>query len=219
MAAAKQFTSTTKESSVHEPSTAPPANAHPSRLATNPQPNPAAMGNATKSQSASETSNQPKASHDTSSNKRPTSKSSGNGTHADPVSNHSVPAVTKDRPLTEVIKLGALLLDAMLETHAWAAARPKFESQLAVQKLENKISDVIDVESTQGMFQSSSRAYYSLSFWPSLLFGRAFALPAFSLLALSSYNNLLTIYVERTRQNLSEFVIKMKSALAALTGF
>ncbi|KAJ3746769.1 hypothetical protein DFH05DRAFT_1376262, partial [Lentinula detonsa] len=104
----------------------------------------------------------------------------------------------KDRPLTEVIKekfapfdhnrlvvgpfteetsrdanfeqeLGTLLLDAILETHAWAAARPKNESHLTVQRLENKISDVMEVE-------------------------------------------------KRTRQDLNEFVIRMKSALAALTG-
>ncbi|KAJ3874496.1 hypothetical protein F5051DRAFT_335632 [Lentinula edodes] len=127
---------------------------------------------------------------------------------------HSVPATTKDRPLTEVISekftpfdhnrlvVGpfteetardasfeqALLLDAMLETHAWAAARPKFESQLAVQKLENKISEVIEVENRQGMSQSSSRTLYSLSFWPALL-------------------------LEQTRQNLNEFVTHMKTAL------
>ncbi|KAJ3815185.1 hypothetical protein F5876DRAFT_3535, partial [Lentinula aff. lateritia] len=82
----------------------------------------------------------------------------------------------------------ALLLDAMLETHAWAAARPKFESQLAVQKLENKISEVIEVENRQGMSQSSSRTLHSLSFWPALL-------------------------LEQTRQNLNEFVTHMKSAL------
>lgn len=64
----------------------------------------------------------------------------------------------------------------MLETHAWAAARPKFESQLAVQKLENKISEVIEVENRQGMSQSSSRTLYSLSFWPALLLGRMFNL-------------------------------------------
>ncbi|KAJ4488677.1 hypothetical protein C8R41DRAFT_742671, partial [Lentinula lateritia] len=79
----------------------------------------------------------------------------------------------------------ALLLDAMLETHAWAAARPKFESQLAVQKLENKISEVIEVENRQGMSQSSSRTLYSP----------------------------LTLSIEQTRQNLNEFVTHMKTAL------
>ncbi|KAJ3797128.1 hypothetical protein GGU11DRAFT_816671 [Lentinula aff. detonsa] len=147
----------------------------------------------------------------------------GDGTDPEPVSTHSAPVSAKDRPLTEVIsekfapfdhnrlvvgpfteettrdanfeqELGTLLLDAILETHAWAAARPKFESHLTVQRLENKISDVMEVESTQGMSQSSSNALHSLSSWPALLF-------------------------ERTRQDLNEFVIRMKSALAALTGF
>ncbi|KAF9078784.1 hypothetical protein BDP27DRAFT_1153118, partial [Rhodocollybia butyracea] len=88
-------------------------------------------------------------------------------------------------------ELGQLLLDAIIETHAWAAARPKFESQLAVQKLEQKISDVIEVEKTQGT--SFSTPLDSLSLWPALLF-------------------------EQTRQSLHEFVTRMKTALAALTG-
>ncbi|KAJ3773539.1 hypothetical protein FB446DRAFT_618945, partial [Lentinula raphanica] len=90
-------------------------------------------------------------------------------------------------------ELGTLLLDIMLETHAWATARPRFESQLAMQKLENKISDVMEVESTQGMSLSSSNVFHSLSLWFALLF-------------------------EQTRRDLSEFVTRMKSALAALTG-
>ncbi|KAJ3975681.1 hypothetical protein EV361DRAFT_887542 [Lentinula raphanica] len=112
-------------------------------------------------------------------------------------------SVVKERPLAEVIsekfapfdhnrlvvgpfteetnrdanfeqELGTLLLDIMLETHAWAAARPRFESQLAMQRLENRISDVMEVESTQGMSLSSSNVFHSLSLWFALLFGRAF---------------------------------------------
>ncbi|KIK68568.1 hypothetical protein GYMLUDRAFT_114669, partial [Collybiopsis luxurians FD-317 M1] len=127
----------------------------------------------------------------------------------------SSPALAADRPLADIIsetfpsfdhqrlvvgpfteetardakfEQGTMLLDVILETHAWASARPKFESQLAVQKLENKISDVIEVEKTQGMSESSSS-----SFWPALLF-------------------------EQTRQSLNEFVTRMRTALAALTG-
>ncbi|KAF8916459.1 hypothetical protein CPB85DRAFT_1289784 [Mucidula mucida] len=46
-------------------------------------------------------------------------------------------------------ELSAMLLDVMLETHAWAAARPKHESQTAVQKYEKKISEVMEVEKEQ----------------------------------------------------------------------
>ncbi|KAK7462978.1 hypothetical protein VKT23_007559 [Stygiomarasmius scandens] len=54
-------------------------------------------------------------------------------------------------------ELGILLLDAILETHAWAASRPKYESQMTVQKLEQKIGDVIEVEKEQGMLSPTAR--------------------------------------------------------------
>ncbi|PBK81141.1 hypothetical protein ARMGADRAFT_1020487 [Armillaria gallica] len=69
-------------------------------------------------------------------------------------------------------ELSAMLLDVVLETHAWASARPKHESQVAVQKFEKKISQVMEVEKEQ----------------------------------------------EQTRERLNEFVCRMKTALAALTG-
>ncbi|KAJ8082852.1 hypothetical protein PM082_008709 [Marasmius tenuissimus] len=67
-------------------------------------------------------------------------------------------------------ELGTMLLDLILETHAWSSARPRHESQMAVQKLEQKITDVLEVEKEQ----------------------------------------------EKTRNNLNEFVNRMKTALAAL---
>ncbi|KAG7448728.1 uncharacterized protein BT62DRAFT_929819 [Guyanagaster necrorhizus] len=69
-------------------------------------------------------------------------------------------------------ELSAMLLDVILETHAWASARPKQESQVAVQKFEKKISQIMGVEKEQ----------------------------------------------EQTRERLNEFVSRMKTALAALTG-
>ncbi|KAF9027734.1 hypothetical protein BDZ89DRAFT_793126 [Hymenopellis radicata] len=88
-------------------------------------------------------------------------------------------------------ELSAMLLDVMLETHAWAAARPKHESQVAVQKFEKKISEVMEVEKEQGMLAPSP--LFSLSSIPSLIF-------------------------EQTRERLNDFVCSMKNALAALTG-
>ncbi|KAK0220212.1 hypothetical protein IW262DRAFT_1482755 [Armillaria fumosa] len=122
----------------------------------------------------------------------------------------------RDRPLTEIIgqtfpsfdhhsivvkpfeeesardtafsqELSAMLLDVMLETHAWASARPKHESHVAVQKFEKKISQVMEVEKEQGT------SPFSLSSLPSVIF-------------------------EQTRERLNEFVGRMKTALAALTG-
>ncbi|KAK0480596.1 hypothetical protein IW261DRAFT_1607218 [Armillaria novae-zelandiae] len=126
----------------------------------------------------------------------------------------------RDRPLTEIIgqtfpsfdhhsivvkpfeeesardiafsqELSAMLLDVMLETHAWASARPKHESQVAVQKFEKKISQVMEVEKEQGA------SPFSLQSLPSVIF---------------------VLFTEQTRERLNEFVGRMKTALAALTG-
>ncbi len=44
-----------------------------------------------------------------------------------------------------------MLLDVVLETHAWASSRPKHESKVGVPKVEKKISQVTEVEKEQGM--------------------------------------------------------------------
>lgn len=44
-----------------------------------------------------------------------------------------------------------MLLEATIEFHAWATSRPKFESQAAVQRFENTISSVTEIEKEQGM--------------------------------------------------------------------
>lgn len=46
-------------------------------------------------------------------------------------------------------EIGQLILDLVLETHAWAAARPKHESQFAVGKFEKKIADIMEIEKEQ----------------------------------------------------------------------
>ncbi|THU87569.1 hypothetical protein K435DRAFT_867181 [Dendrothele bispora CBS 962.96] len=50
-----------------------------------------------------------------------------------------------------------MLLDVILETHAWAAARPKYESQMTVQKLEQKMGDIVEVEKEQGTSSPAAR--------------------------------------------------------------
>lgn len=49
------------------------------------------------------------------------------------------------------LDLSAMLLDLIIETHAWASARPKHESTLAAHKIEQKIVSVIEAEKQQGM--------------------------------------------------------------------
>lgn len=63
-----------------------------------------------------------------------------------------------------ILDLSEMLLDVILETHAWAAARPKHERQSEVQKLENKISEVMETEKEQGMCSSESSSLYSSLF-------------------------------------------------------
>ncbi|KAJ6574837.1 hypothetical protein B0H19DRAFT_1125969 [Mycena capillaripes] len=69
-------------------------------------------------------------------------------------------------------ELNEMLLDAALETHAWASARPFHETEMATRKYEQQIMAVQGQENEQ----------------------------------------------EKTRQKLNEFVTRMRSALAALTG-
>ncbi|KDR80103.1 hypothetical protein GALMADRAFT_61822 [Galerina marginata CBS 339.88] len=88
-------------------------------------------------------------------------------------------------------ELGGMLLKAILETHAWAAARPKHEAALETQKLEDQISQIMATEREQGMCSpapSTSSSFFRLRI------------------------------VEQTRERLGEFVRRMKTALAALTG-
>lgn len=74
-----------------------------------------------------------------------------------------------------------MLLDAVLETHAWAAARPKYESSLAAQNIEKKIVSMMNTENEQGMYLSRPR----LSSWLFVgIVGRQHSLHAFHLVAL-----------------------------------
>ncbi|KIM46862.1 hypothetical protein M413DRAFT_63680 [Hebeloma cylindrosporum] len=82
--------------------------------------------------------------------------------------------------------LSNMLLDVIIETHAWASARPKHEAAVESQKLEEQISHIIATEREQGM--SSPAPSSSSSFFVS------------------------------DSSRLGEFVRRMKTALAALTG-
>ncbi|KAI3605333.1 hypothetical protein WG66_013048 [Moniliophthora roreri] len=60
-------------------------------------------------------------------------------------------------------ELGTMLLELILETHAWSSARPKHESQMEVQKLEQRIMDVVEIEKEQGTLQLNPPSTPSLS--------------------------------------------------------
>lgn len=71
-------------------------------------------------------------------------------------------------------ELSEMLLKAILETHAWAAARPKHEATLESQKLEDQISHIMDTEREQGMCSptpSFPSSFSSSSFTRLKIFG------------------------------------------------
>jgi hypothetical protein len=60
-----------------------------------------------------------------------------------------------------------MLLDVIIETHAWASARPKHEAAMESQKLEEQISHIIATEREQGMSSpapSSSSSFFRVRF-------------------------------------------------------
>ncbi|KAF8068884.1 hypothetical protein FPV67DRAFT_1561674 [Lyophyllum atratum] len=94
-----------------------------------------------------------------------------------------------NRDLVFERELSSMLVNAILETHAWASTRPKHESSLAAQTIEQKIVLVMETEKEQGMSLSP---------------------PQLSPLCIG--------IVDKTRQQLNQFVTQIKTALAALTG-
>ncbi|KAJ7583063.1 hypothetical protein C8J56DRAFT_240345 [Mycena floridula] len=49
--------------------------------------------------------------------------------------------------------LSDMILDLILEVHAWGTSRGKHETNIAMQTFEKRIGDVIDQEKEQGMFR------------------------------------------------------------------
>jgi hypothetical protein len=44
-----------------------------------------------------------------------------------------------------------MLLDFLLEAHAWASARPKHDTQVSADRLKAQVQEVMDTEKEQGM--------------------------------------------------------------------
>ncbi|KAK7678306.1 hypothetical protein QCA50_018654 [Cerrena zonata] len=53
-------------------------------------------------------------------------------------------------------KLSLMLLELMLDFHAWSSARPLHESDKTADRLEKEINELIETEKDQGMFSVSS---------------------------------------------------------------
>ena len=132
-----------------------------------------------------------------------------------------------------ILELSSMLLDVIIETQAWASARPKHEAAMESQKLEEQISHILATEREQGMSSpapSSSSSFFRVRFvgmphsvMASLL--RCYNIDSNYSFVLSvwSLDILLLIFVAltitaQTRERLGEFVRRMKTALAALAG-
>ncbi|KAI0720670.1 hypothetical protein C8T65DRAFT_567094 [Cerioporus squamosus] len=90
-----------------------------------------------------------------------------------------------------VEKLNTMLLELIIDFHAWSAARPLSESDKTADVLEKEVKSLVEAEKEQGT-SSTSLSMSTPSVSPSL--------------------------VEKTRQRLNEFITRIKLALAALTG-
>ncbi|KAH9855322.1 hypothetical protein C2E23DRAFT_874858 [Lenzites betulinus] len=109
-----------------------------------------------------------------------------------------------------VEKLNVMLLELILDFHAWSAARPMYESDKNADTLEKAVRTLRDAEKDQG------RSYPSPS---------SRAMPASGFVGRRTAHtprlpHILTYCpsVEQTRQRLNEFITRIKLALAALTG-
>ncbi|KAF8155633.1 hypothetical protein B0H34DRAFT_714125 [Crassisporium funariophilum] len=148
---------------------------------------------------------------------------------SDPVNAVNATATDSERPLAEIVneqfpafdatkvvigpyeaeamrdakfqeELSDMLLDVILETHAWAAARPKRQADLRGEGFEKQISGILETEREQGMSMCSPAPSSASSF------------------SFASSLRLRDRIVEKTRENMANFVRKMKMALAMLTG-
>ncbi|KAK7064449.1 hypothetical protein R3P38DRAFT_2824618 [Favolaschia claudopus] len=87
-------------------------------------------------------------------------------------------------------ELNEMLYDAALQTHAWASARPFHETDTATRKYEQQIMGIQNKENEQGMLTNRPPSLFPF----------------------------VSLVFEKTRQRLNDFVTRMRSALAALTG-
>ncbi|KAH8101126.1 hypothetical protein BXZ70DRAFT_110447 [Cristinia sonorae] len=108
-------------------------------------------------------------------------------------------------------RLNAMLLELVIDFHAWSSARPAKEAERNADMLEREINGLLETEKEQGMC-STSELVSLLIGMPMSIHHRGLYICAFMLLTL------YLLFIERTRQRLNDFVVRIKLALAALTG-
>ena len=100
-----------------------------------------------------------------------------------------------------------MLLELMLEVHAWSTARPAHESDATADTLEKEVKVVIGLEKEQGTSSFIGRPVFPTS-------SRVHP-PRLS--KCGGYMLMSCRREEKTRQRLNDFVTRIKLALAALT--
>ena len=108
-----------------------------------------------------------------------------------------------------------MILELMLEFHAWSSARPIREAERAADTLEKEINGIIETEKEQGT-SSTPELLSQLVGTPMSLLVHFLTLPSAYMRRHNTY--LDSVSAEKTRQKLSDFVVRIKLALAALTG-
>ena len=116
--------------------------------------------------------------------------------------------------LINVSELNTMLLELIIEFHAWASVRPTHESEKMADVLEKEIKALRHAEAEQGTSPAFAPASPSRpsSPGPFSVFGRrAFGCAVYMRLT-ERFGS------EKTRQRLHEFITRIRLALAALTG-
>ena len=114
-----------------------------------------------------------------------------------------------------------MLLELLLDFHAWSAARPAYQSDSTADSLEKEVKVLMETEREQGRYpraQSTSPSTSSAS--PSLV-GRRTSKLLLTVGIKPRWTRRLipfSVSTEKTRQRLNDFITRIKLALAALTG-
>lgn len=110
-------------------------------------------------------------------------------------------------------ELGKMVIELMLDFHAWSTSRPTRESDLTADFLEKEVNDIMGIEKEQGRSSTSSVSCSHIMGRPMFHHHPYAMAPSFDICGADALS-----LEEKTRQRLNDFVSRIKIALAALTG-
>lgn len=105
-----------------------------------------------------------------------------------------------------------MIIELMLEFHAWSTSRPIHEAETTADTLEKEVNNIMETEKEQG------RYLHPLPLRNCFIGRPMFFAPISSHFYLHICNADRLLPEEKTRQRLNDFVERIKMALAALTG-